>query len=99
MLSVPERGAVVVLAATEYETVPLPLPLAPLVTPSHAAPVVAVHGQPATAVTVTLPVDVPPPTDTLPGEMDELHCDVKANVLEVVLRPTPFGPAATTRAS
>jgi hypothetical protein len=36
--------------------VPFPVPFAPAVTDSHAAFVVAVHVQPAVAVTVTVPV-------------------------------------------
>ena len=50
------RDAVAGLAATLYETVPLPLPLAPAVTVIHAALLVAVHAQPAPAVTVTVPL-------------------------------------------
>ena len=57
------RDAVVVLAAAVTPTVPLPDPLAPLVTVSHVALLVAVHVQPAPAVTVTLPV--PPAASTL----------------------------------
>jgi hypothetical protein len=44
-------------------TEPLPDPLAPLVTLSHVALLVAVHAQPAPAVTATLPV--PPAASTL----------------------------------
>jgi len=55
-------------AGVEFEgavsvIVPLPDPLAPLVTVSHVALLVAVHVQPAPAVTVTLPV--PPAATTL----------------------------------
>jgi hypothetical protein len=55
IVSVPER-AEPELAATEYPTVPLPLPLAPLVTVSQAALLVAVQEQPGGATTPTLPV-------------------------------------------
>ena len=99
MLRFPCRCAVVVLAATEYDTTPLPVPPPPAVMLNHAAPLVAVHAQPPTAVTVTVPFDAPPPTDTLAGEMDELQGEVNAKVLELVLRPVPFGPTAATRAS
>jgi hypothetical protein len=54
MVAVPVRAVVEVLAATSSETVPSPLPLAPLVTVSHDAVLVAVHAQPDGLVTVTL---------------------------------------------
>ena len=44
------------LAATSYDTVPLPLPLAPPVNVIHEALLVAAHAQPAPAVTVTVPL-------------------------------------------
>lgn len=55
---VPERCAVVVLAATLYDTVPFPEPLLPLVIVSHVALLVAVHAQPVVVVTA---VDAVPP--------------------------------------
>jgi len=48
-------------------TVPLPDPLAPLVTVIQLAPLVAVQVQPLPAVTLTLPVPVPGPTVTAVG--------------------------------
>jgi hypothetical protein len=60
---------------------------------------VADHVQPAMPVTATVPVDAPPLTETLVGEIDELHGDENENVLDSVLRPTPAGPTAATRAS
>jgi hypothetical protein len=69
MVIVPVRELVVVLAATEYETVPLPLPLVPAVTLIQLTPLEAVQLQLTPAVTPTLPV---PPADVnaaLPGEM------------------------------
>ena len=45
-----------VLAATEYRTVPLPEPLLPDVTVSHDAPLVAVQEHPACVVRVIDPV-------------------------------------------
>ena len=53
MVIVPVRAAPV-LAATVKATVPLPLPLAPLVTVSHDAVLAAVHAQPVGLVTDTL---------------------------------------------
>jgi hypothetical protein len=46
-----------VLAATEYCTVPFPLPLEPPVTVIHESLLTAVHGQPVMLVTPTLPVE------------------------------------------
>jgi hypothetical protein len=54
MVAVPVRAVVEVLAATVIATVPLPLPLAPLVIVSHEALLVAVHAQPVRLVTATL---------------------------------------------
>lgn len=51
---VPVRGVEVVLAATLYVTVPLPVPLPPLVMVIHAALELPNHEQ--LALTVTLPV-------------------------------------------
>jgi hypothetical protein len=51
MVIVPVRCVVTVLAATVNATVPLPAPLPPLVTLSHAALLVAVHTQELPAVT------------------------------------------------
>lgn len=48
---------------------PLPEPLAPLVTVIHAAPLTAVHAQPAGALTDTLPVLAAAGTLPLVGEM------------------------------
>src|SRR3954464_2303915 len=50
----PLRCAAVVFAATDSETVPGPVPLAPPVTEIHPAPLVAVQVQPATAATAAL---------------------------------------------
>jgi hypothetical protein len=57
IVTVPVRAGPL-FAATEYETVPLPVPLAPAVTVIHAALLAAVQGHvPAEAVTLTVPVD------------------------------------------
>ena len=53
MVAVPVRAVVAVFAATDRATVPLPLPLAPLVTVSHDAVLAAVHAHPVGLVTVT----------------------------------------------
>ena len=77
----------------------MPLPAAPAVMVIQDAALVADHGHPATPDTVTLPVDAAPAIDTLVGEIDALHGDEKAKVLDSVLRPVPCGPTAATRAS
>jgi hypothetical protein len=58
---VPVREVVAVLAATVIATVPLPLPLAPLVTVIQDVGLEAVHAQPFGLVTATL-VDSPAAT-------------------------------------
>ena len=55
MVRVPERAAPV-LAAALNATEPFPLPLAPEVTVSHAALLLAVQAQPVPLDTVTVPV-------------------------------------------
>jgi hypothetical protein len=54
-VNVAVRVAVVVFAAALNATGPAPVPLAPDVTVSHAAPLAAVHAHPVGAVTVTVP--------------------------------------------
>jgi hypothetical protein len=53
MVIVPLRGAPVVLGVPLNSTEPLPVPLAPDATVSHAALLVAIHGQDADVVTAT----------------------------------------------
>ena len=65
--SVPVRLLVFVFAATEYPTVPLPLPEPPEVIVIQAALLAAVHVQPVGAVTVTLPEVPPAGADALVG--------------------------------
>ena len=55
MARVPVRRSVAELAATEYTTVPGPLPLLPAVIVIHGALAVAFHEHVAGAVTLTLP--------------------------------------------
>ncbi len=62
------RGVRFGFAATLYASVPLPLPLAPLVIVNHGALLVAVHAHPLFAATEKLPVERSDPTDTLAGE-------------------------------
>ena len=69
IVAVALRDEAAVFAPTLNVTVPLPLPLAPLVTVIHGALLAAVQAQPAGLVTVTLD-DWPPATAlTLVGVM------------------------------
>lgn len=74
IVSVPCLDCTVVLAATEYEIVPLPLPLDPAVTISHeGASLDAVHAQPAGAVMDVDPVDPAEGLDALTGVNENVH--------------------------
>ena len=65
-MSVPLRAVVLVLAAIEKLTVPLPVPLAPAVIVIQAALLTAAHGQIAfAAATLTLPVVAATGTEVL----------------------------------
>jgi hypothetical protein len=67
IVNVPVR-AVPVFAAVLIDTLPFPLPLVPDVMDTHDTLLVAVHPQPAAAVTVTGPVAPPPaPADRVVG--------------------------------
>jgi hypothetical protein len=98
-VNVPVRPVVEALDATEYVTVPLPVPLAPAVTVIQAMLLVAVQLQPLAAV--TLAVAVPPAADSpcVSGAIVGLHCGENENVLDNALRLTPPGPTAATSAS
>ena len=61
--SVPVRGCAVGFAAAMNVIDPLPLPFPPPVTVSHDVDVLAVHAQPAGAVTFVEPLPPPAPTD------------------------------------
>jgi hypothetical protein len=70
MVIVPVRPVVDAFAATLYETVPLPLPLAPAVTVIHDALLVAVQAHdPAFAVTETVPAPPAAVGELAVGEM------------------------------
>jgi hypothetical protein len=66
-----------VFAAAVNATDPFPLPLLPLVIVTQESLLVAVHAQPAGAVTATDPESPVPATDWLAGEIVKLH-DVPA---------------------
>jgi hypothetical protein len=68
MVSVPVRALVFGLGAALNATVPVPLPLAPLVTVNHDVLLLTpVHAHPARVVTVVDPVPPPATTDWLVG--------------------------------
>jgi len=59
--------------ATEYCTVPLPLPFAPEAIVSHDTALLADQAQPLPAVTVTLPLPPPAAALALVGEIEYAH--------------------------
>ena len=70
IVSVPVRLDATVFAATLKPTVPLPEPVAPLVTVIHAALLAAVQAHPVAAVTLLLPVPPAAVKDCVVGEID-----------------------------
>ena len=79
------RDAVAVFAVALTLTVPLPDPLAPLVTVSHDALLVAVQVQPVAAVTVTAPL--PPPDTMLKAVADSVNVQGTPAWVTVTLCP------------
>jgi len=69
IVAVPVRAAPV-FATTLKPTGPFPVPLAPDVMAIHESLLVAVHAQPAPAVTVTVPVEAAAPTLWLGGAIE-----------------------------
>ena len=69
IVSVVEREEAVAFAATEYATVPLPLPEAPDVIVTHDAALEAVQEHAAGALTVAEPVVAAAPTALAVGEI------------------------------
>ena len=96
---VPLRPAVAVFAATLYATVPLPLPLLPLVIEIHEALLAAVHPQPVPAETATLPVVLDCEIERLAGEIVGAHVAEYPKVFDAALALAPPGPIAVTRPS
>src|SRR4029450_2325442 len=93
------RAEVLVLAATLYGTEPLPLPLVAPVSVIHAAFDTADHAQPVPAVTPTLPVVVPDPTDCPVEFSVGAHVPWNEKPFDSALAVEPPGPIAVTRAS
>jgi hypothetical protein len=75
IVNVPVRELVVVLGATEYETVPLAEPLAPPVTVIQLALLAAVHVHPVPAVTFALAVPPPAGSACVVGDTVYVHVE------------------------
>jgi hypothetical protein len=76
-----------VYGATEYETVPLPLPLAPDVIVIHETSQTAVQPHPPPVVTTTFPDPPALANDTREGEIEEEQ--LPAPVLPILLTVPP----------
>jgi hypothetical protein len=72
IVAVPVRSAPV-FAARVRRTCPFPVPVAPEATVIHAALLVAVHAQPAPAVTLTVPCVASGPMFASVVEMEYVH--------------------------
>jgi hypothetical protein len=90
---------VAVFAATLYGTVPFPLPLVAPVRVIQLAFETPDHAQPAPAVTPTLPVAPPEPTDCPVELIEGAHAALNEKPFDTVLLVVPPGPIAATRAS
>ncbi len=91
----PVRDAMVVLAATVYVTVAVPLPLTGD-TVSQLLSLVAVHAQPAPPLIENVPVDPPPKTDTPVGASENVHEDVEVLCVTVTVCPAIVSVAVRT---
>jgi hypothetical protein len=100
---VPVRLVIEVFAATEYATVPLPVPFVPAVTVIHGVLLAAVHAhEPAFAVTDTVPAPPAAVGELAVGEIASVQTTaawVTVNdwppTLIVPVREDVFGFAAT----
>jgi hypothetical protein len=100
IVSDPTRWFVVVLAATLYGTVALPMPLVVPVSVSHALLLTAVHEHPVVAVNATVPVVAAFVTVRPVGEIDGgEQAGENEKPFDAVLAVMPPGPTALTRAS
>jgi hypothetical protein len=79
---VPVRLALPVFAATLKATDPLSVPEAPLVIVNHAALLTAVHGQPVSIRTETVPLPADDVNVWPLGVIDALQLPVNENVFE-----------------
>ena len=106
-VSVPVRGFVFGLDEALNATVPLPLPLAPLVTVSQDVLLLTpVHAHPVGAVTAVDPVPPLATTDWLVGVIEYEHAaaawftvNVWPAIVSVPLRAVPFGFTVALKAT
>jgi hypothetical protein len=98
IVNVPVRLVLAVFAAALKVTDPVPLPVAPDVTVSQPAALLAVHAQPVAAVTVTLPVDAAAGTDAAVADKVGVQTVEYEKLFDRLLAVVPPGPAAATRA-
>ena len=98
-VSVPLRGVEDVFAVAAAVTLPVPLPLAPLLIVSQGTLEAAVQAQPVPAVTVALRLPPAAATDRLAGATAKVHGAENTNELDAALVVVPPGPTAATRAS
>ena len=99
IVRVPVRLEATVLGATLNPTVPLPDPVAPLITAIQLLLLTAVHVQPAAVATLLLPLPPAAVNDWLVGEIVRLHVEPKEKVFVRVPPLLPPGPTASTSAS
>ena len=100
IVSVPLRLVVLLLAAAEKETTPLPrFAPPPAENVSQLTLLAADHGHPDPAVTVAFPDPPDAPNDRVTAETAASQMDWKENSFEGALVPEPPGPMATTRTS
>ena len=91
IVSVPVRLLEPVFAATEYSTVPLPLPLLPDVIVIQLTLLAAVQVQPVPAVTATLPVAAVAVRDRLAGAT--VYVQPATSPLILAMKAAKLGPA------
>ena len=96
IVSVADLPTVVTLAAAVNPTLPLPLPVAPLVIVTHDAPLVPVQLHPAVVVTATVPVPPVAGTAWVAAEMVYTHAAacVIVSVLPAIVTVPVLGVAS-----
>lgn len=99
IVNVALRVIAVAFAAAVNPTVPLPLPLEPLVIVIHDASRDAVHVQPVGAVTENVLAPPAANTDRLDGETPNAQVRANEKPFDGVLEAEPPGPTAAIRTS
>jgi hypothetical protein len=92
IVSVPERPPALLFAATLYETVPLPLPLAFEVIVIHDSPLVAVHAHPGWPAMVMVPFPPLAGAESVVGEMSNWQgaaaCEIRKRLSLTTMSPS-----------